>query len=166
MADNTQDIPDASIVRWTDTSDDVPMVDTHVKVLTSHSGYSADVETLATANTYTDTKARKAWVSGALKTGAYPYLSKATTSSGTATFWLTTDGTSAGAAVFNNIYADSIAVVIYGNSANYQPFSPVVAGDKKSVTVSVNQTTSVLLGLLQLVSASNGVDVRLLVVGD
>lgn len=129
--------------------------DRHDIGVTEHAAYGAD----STIN-------RKAWVSGILNIGAFPYLSKTTTSSGSATFWLTDTGDSSGSAVFSNIYADSIAVVVYGNAANYQPYNPVVAGDKKSVTINVNQTTSVLLGLLQLVSASNGVDVRLLVVGD
>lgn len=108
---------------------------------------------------------RKAWVSGSLKTGSFIYASKATTTSGVVTFYLTDDGTSTGNAVFSTIYPDTIAVVVYGSAANYQPFGPVVAGDNKSITMSVNQVTSVLLGVIQLVSAANGVDCRLYVMG-
>lgn len=133
--------------------------DRHNMGISEHAAHTADT------NVYNANRP-KAWVSGSLKNGAFSYLSKATTVNGTATFWLTTDGTSAGSAVFNNIFADSIAVVVYGSAANYQPFNPVVASDKKSVTIQVNQTTSVLLGVLQLVSAANGTDVRLLVIGD
>lgn len=141
---------------FSDTTDNPNMSgDRHDKMVTEHAAYGAD-----------STIQRKAWVTGVLKLGAFPYLSKATTSGGTATFYITDDGTATGNAVFTNVYADSIAVVVYGTSANYQPFNPVVAGNNKSITISVNQTTSVLLGVLQIVSASNGVDVRLLVLGD
>lgn len=113
-----------------------------------------------------NTNSRKAWVTGVLKNGAFTYMSKAVTVSGVATFYLTDNGLSTGNAVFTNVYADTISVVVYGNAANFQPYSPVIAGDKKSITINVNQTTSVLLGVIQFVSASNGVDVRLLVAGD
>lgn len=92
-------------------------------------------------------------------------MAKATTVGGVATFYITDDGTSSGNPVFGNVFADTISVVVYGNAANYQPFNPIVSTDKKSITINVNQTTSVLLGILQLVSSSNGVDVRMLVLG-
>lgn len=110
---------------------------------------------------------RKNYVSGVLKNDSFLYTSKATTNgSGLVTFYITDDGTSAGSAVFTNVYADSISVAVYGSSANYQPYSPTVSGDKKSIAVNINQATSVLLGAIQLVSAASAVDCRLYVMGD
>lgn len=106
------------------------------------------------------------YVSGVPKVGATLYIAKAVTSSGLATFSLTDDGTPTGNAIFKNVYMDSIAVVAYGNAANYQPYGPVLAADKKTLTLNLNQASSVLLGLIQLVSAANGIDCRLYVMGD
>lgn len=131
----------------------------HDKGITEHAAYTADTTVLATAQ-------RKAWVSGVLKLNSFVYYSKATTTSGTVTFYLTNDGTSSGTAVFNNIYADSIAISPYGASAVYQISAPIIAGNKKSITATVNQVTSVLVGLLQITSATNGVTCNLLVLGD
>lgn len=109
---------------------------------------------------------RKAYVSGVLKDDSFIYSSKASTVSGVATFYITSDGTSSGSAVFANVYADSIAIVPYGTSGNYQPSGPVVAGDNKSITVNISQATNVL-GILTFNStAANGVDCRLYVMGD
>lgn len=111
---------------------------------------------------------RKNWISGALKENSFIYASKALTAggAGAVTFYLTDDGTSSGNAVFSNVYPDSILVVPLGASGNYQAFSPVVAGDKKSITASVSQATNVL-GLLTFnASAANGIDCRLYVIGD
>lgn len=109
--------------------------------------------------------ADNAWVQGVRKTGTLIFSSQATTSTGNVTFWLTDNGTSTGNAVFSEIYPSSITVSTYGTGAQYQTASPVVSADKKSVTVSVNQVTAVLLGLLQFTAAANGVDVRLIVLG-
>lgn len=109
---------------------------------------------------------RKAWVSGALKDDSFIYSAKASTSSGVATFYLTDDGTSTGNAVFTNVYADSIAIVTYGALGNFQPSTPVVSGDNKSITVNISQITNIL-GIATINSvAANGVDCRLYVIGD
>lgn len=137
-------------------SDTFPMTSArHDRGVTEAVAYAGDVATR-----------RKAYVSGVLKNDSFIYSAKATTSSGVATFYITDDGTSSGSAIFTNVYADSISVVAYGSAANYQPYSPTVAGDKKSITVNLNQATSVLLGAIQLVTAANGVDCRLYVMGD
>lgn len=110
---------------------------------------------------------RKAYVSGVLKNDSFIYSSKATTNgSGVVTFYITSDGTAQGTAVFNNVYADSISVAVYGSTANYQPYLPTVSGDNKSITVTINQATTVLLGAIQLVSAASSIDCRLYVLGD
>lgn len=139
-----------------DISNDVPMTaDRSTKIITEHAAYQGDLQTR-----------RKNYVSGALKNDSFIYVSKAITASGVAIFYLTDDGTSTGNAIFTNIYSDSIAVVAYGSAANYQPFNPVIAASNKSITINLNQATSVLLGAIQLVSAANGVDCRLYVMGD
>lgn len=108
---------------------------------------------------------RTAWVSGAERPGSFVYCAKATTSSGSATFYLTDDGTSAGNAVFSTIYADSIAAIPYGANGNYQVSNPTVSGDRKSVTVNVSQITTVLGILTFNTTAGNGIDCRLYVMG-
>lgn len=109
---------------------------------------------------------RKAWVTGVLKPNTFVYYSKATTVSGNVTFYITDDGTATGNAVFTNVYADSTTISPYGSSAVYQISAPTVASDKKSITATVNQVTSVVLGLIQISSAANGVQVNMLVLGD
>lgn len=137
-------------------SNDTPMsADRTDKVVTEHAAYQSDLLTR-----------RKAWVSGVLKNDAFIYSSKASTVSGSATFYITSDGTSGGSAVFSNVYADTVAVIPYGTSGSYQPSNVVVSGDKKSITVDVSQATNVL-GLLTFNStAANGIDCRLYVMGD
>lgn len=121
---------------------------------------------LATYNAAIAYAQRKAWVTGVLKPNSFVYYSKATTASGTATFYITDDGTATGNAIYNNVYADTITVTPYGTAALYQMSSPTVSTDKKSITITVSQVTSVLLGLIQSTTAANGVDCRLLVLGD
>lgn len=149
----TQDIPSPSL------SNTNPMADDSSIGVTSHAALVADTAILAQAR-------NKAWVSGILKNDSFVYYTKATTVSGLVTFYLTDDGTSTGNAVFNNVYADSITVSPYGTAALYQIASPTVAGNKKSITVNVSQVTSVLVGLIQSVTAANGVQCNLLVLGD
>lgn len=134
-------------------------VNRHNKGISEHAAYTADSAVYALAQ-------RKAWVSGVLKPDSFVYYSKASTASGIVTFYLTNDGTSSGTAVFNNIYADTITVTPYGSSAVYQVSSPVISGDKKSISITVNQVTSVVLGLIQITSAANSIPCNLLVLGD
>lgn len=162
----TQDIPDGPFISTASTTNAVPMIDDTSLVLTSHSAYQGDVQTLAAASSYSDTHGNKSYVSGVQKAGAFVYASKAVTSSGSAVFYITDDGTASGNAVFTNIFADSINIVIYGNAATYQPFTPTVSGDKKSITISVNQVTNISVLSLLFVAASNGIDVRLWVMGN
>lgn len=159
MSGNPQDIPIGPFVSMASVANDVPMVDDAGTVVTAHAAYTADVGILALAR-------RKAWVKGVLKQDSFVYFSSAVTASGTITFYITSDGTSSGTAVFTNVYVDSITVSPYGASAIYQVSNIVVAGDKKSITATVNQVTSVLVGLLQVTGASNGIACNMLVLGD
>lgn len=137
-------------------SNDFPMTANRTdKVVTESAALQGDIATR-----------RKAWVSGALKNDSFIYSSKASTSGGTAVFYLTNDGTASGSAVFTNVYPDTIAIITYGALGNFQPSGPVVSGDNKSITASISQITNIL-GIATINSvAANGVDCRLYVMGD
>lgn len=166
----------------------------HDKSVTEHAAYMADTAVAAIANskmgnnmldtdgtltansdtvitsqkavkTYIDSKA-KMWVSGVQKSKWIFYVSSATTSSGNITVYITDNGTAGGNAVFTNIYEDSIFFTSPNSSVIYTYSNVTVSGDKKSVTASVSQVNSVLLGLLSFVTASNGTNVQLTVIGD
>lgn len=132
----------------------------HGRGVTEAVAYAGDLAT------YNSTR-RKAYVSGVLKQDSFIYASKAVTvSGGGITFYITSDGTSGGVAVFNNVYADSIAINVYGSAGNYQAYSPTVSGDKKSITATISQLTSVIGILTFNSSAASGIDCRLYVMGD
>ena len=108
---------------------------------------------------------RKAIVNGSVVNGVTPYLCKTTVTSGAATLWLTDNGTSTGNAVFSTIYPEGIAINAYGTGNNYQVYNVVVAADKKSITCNVNQMAGAILGLVNVTSAANGIDVRGIILG-
>ena len=88
-----------------------------------------------------------------------------TNASGVATIYLTNNNTAGGTAVFSTIYEDGIIAMPVGASSNYQVTNVVVSADKKTLTVTVNQLGSVLLGLVNLTTAAAGVEVRAMVMG-
>lgn len=110
--------------------------------------------------------ATRAYANGVWKTGVFPYVwNKLTNSSGIATFYLTDNGLVGGNAVFTEIFPGGVAVTPYGSANSYQIGPPVVSGDLKTVTVTVTQLSTVVLGLVSLSSAGANVDVRLIVLG-
>lgn len=132
--------------------------DRHNKGITEHAAYSADTAVANLSN--------KVQSGSTVATGAWPILRKASTnSSGVATIYLTTDGTSGTAAAFSTVYEDGIVVMPLGSSSNYQVVSVVLDGTKKFITVTVNQLGSVILGLVNVTSAAAGVEVRAAVWG-
>lgn len=176
-------------------SNDVPMVDSSVLAISAHAAKTVDnvlqtgidakiawtdmdTDTTLVANSdvkiatqkatkaYIDDKQRKAWVSGVLRVGSFPYFSTAVTSGGIVTFYITDSGLIGGGPVYSSIYVDSITISPYGSAALYQVSGITVAGDRKSISATVNQVTSVLVGLLQVTGASNGISCNLLVLGD
>lgn len=159
MSDNPQDQSGGPYISTSNMDNSIPMDGSSTKVVTSNAALTADNAVLALAR-------RKAWVSGVLKNDSFIYYSKATTVSGIITFYITDDGTATGNAVFTNVYADSITISPYGSSAVFQISAPTVAGNKKSITATVNQVTSVVLGLIQIAAAANGVQCNMLVLGD
>lgn len=132
----------------------------HSRGVTEAVAYAGDLAT------YNLTR-RKSYVSGVLKPDSFIYASKAVTAggSGLVTFWITDDGTSGGNAVFTNVYADSMSVGGYGASGQYQASGLTVAGDRKSITATISQITTVLV-LTFNASAANGIECRLYVMGD
>lgn len=129
--------------------------DRSTHVVTEHAAYGGDTRVR-----------RKGWVSGSLISDLTPYLGHANTNaSGIATVYLTDDGTSSGSAVFSSMYADGIVAMPVGSSSNYQVTAVNVAGDKKSISVTVNQLGSVVLGLVNVTSAASGVEVKAIVMG-
>lgn len=108
----------------------------------------------------------RAYANGVWKTGVFPYVwNKTTNSSGQVVFYLTDNGLAGGNAVFSEIFPGGVAVTPYGTANAYQIGTPVVSSDLKSVTVQVNQLSTVVLGLVSLTSAAANVDVRLIVLG-
>lgn len=98
------------------------------------------------------------YVSGVLKPGATNYFSAATSSSGNLVFYITTDGTNSGTAVCSNFYTPTLMVWPTASaSILYNYGTPTISGDKKTITVAVTQSNSLLLGVLNFVTASNGI---------
>lgn len=126
---------------------------THIP--TEHAAYWADLRVR-----------RKGWVGGVLVQDLTAYLNHGTTnSSGVATIYLTDDNTANGNAVFSTIYSDGIVAMPVGDTNSYQVKDVTVAANKKSVTVTVNQLGSVVLGLVNVTSAASGIEVKAIVMG-
>jgi len=93
----------------------------------------------------------------------------ATVSNGVAVFNLTVDGLANGDAIFANIYDQSVRFEINNATHSYR-WSWTISADKKTLTATVNQATSVsILGIQVLgglAQATNGTIVRLNVCGD
>lgn len=161
MADNPQDqFPgDATKIPIADMTNNPDMsADRANKVVTEHAAYGADV-------TVAGTVGKIQTPSGAVF-GVFAYPNKATTNaSGVATIYLTSDGTASGSAVFSTVYEDGIIAMPVGTTSNYQVTGIVLAGNKKSIAVSVNQLGSVVLGLVNVTTAAAGVEVRAIVLG-
>lgn len=96
------------------------------------------------------------------RASAFPVFKSATVGSGVAVFYLTTDGTSGGTAMFpNGIIQDSIDVEVNDALASYQ-MSYALSNSNKTLTVTANKltTANILTGILGQ-SAANGSVVKL-----
>lgn len=88
--------------------------------------------------------------------------SAVTPSGGVATFYPTTTGTAAGDALFSSIFLDSIQPVAFAADRVLIFDTPVIAADRKSITVQVRYNASLLsLGLLPFSAAAAGYTVNL-----
>lgn len=124
-----------------------------------------DAMTMNTAQT-TAAGIPRVWLNGVQKASVKEYFSSAVVAGGTATFYLTDDGTSGGGAVFANVYLESMNLMVYSASSQYQFSSPTVAGNKKSITVTIGVLGTVILGIIQFVAAANGTTIYLQIKGD
>lgn len=108
----------------------------------------------------------KLYKSGALKVQPKAYITSGVVAGGTVVFYLTSDSTNSGDVVFNNVYKESLNWWIDDTGAQYQVGGYTLSADKKTLTLTINKLGSVLLGIIQLTSAANGVTVNLTVWGD
>lgn len=108
----------------------------------------------------------KVYKSGVLKVSPKVYVTSATVSSGSVTVNLTDDNTSSGTALFANVYKESMNWWIEDATSSYQLGSYTLSGNKKTLTLTVNKLGSIVLGLIQFVSAANGAVVNVTVWGD
>lgn len=111
------------------------------------------------------TKSR-AYEGTTLRSNSFPIFKTATVASGVAVFYLTTDGTSSGTALFSNgIIQSSIQLIVNDASASYQ-YGWALTNGNKTLTVTTNKlsTANILTGVLGQ-SAANGSVVNLTVYG-
>lgn len=107
----------------------------------------------------------KSVVGNIAKDKTFRAIKNATVSGGTAIFYLTEDGTSAGNALFSEVFADSIQLIVNDATSSYQ-FGWSLSADNKTLTVTANKltTANILTGVLGQGQA-NGAVVRLTVDG-
>lgn len=133
---------------------------------------AAEAAALAYGNAagYVVTSADISWQDAALlKKSVY----KATVAggAGVATFYTDSNGDGTGTALHPNLTADLCTGVVDGVSDQYAPQTPVVASDKKSVTVNFKKLTAsgvtvvgiTVVGSLTYANAANGLVAKLVV---
>lgn len=137
-------------------TDATPMtLDRHDKVVTEHAAYTADVAVYSQAK-------RSDYIDTSTVDDAIEYARTANTNaSGVATFYLTSDRTVSGSALYTTVYSTTVSAMPYGGSNNYQVTSYTVSPDLKTVTVSVNQMAGAILGFVNVTSAAAGIPVNL-----
>lgn len=103
---------------------------------------------------------------GTLKTAPKTYMTTGTVASGTVTFNLTDDNTATGNALFSTIYKESLNWWIDDAANQYQVGGYTVAGNLKTLTLTINRLGTVILGLIQFTVAANGTTVNITVWGE
>lgn len=106
------------------------------------------------------------FVSGVKKINVKEYYGTATVNNGTATFNLTTDGTATGPAIFTSVYSESVSIRIFDSSNSYVYDVPVISANKKTLSVSINKLGSVIVGVIQFITAANGVTCYIQIKGE
>lgn len=107
----------------------------------------------------------KAVVGTTVKTGVFPVIKSQVVSSSTAVFYLTSDGTSTGTALFSEVYMDSVQVSVNDSSTLFTS-SVALTNGTKTLTVTLTK-----IGVVNLVTgavgtvAANGATVSLTVFG-
>lgn len=131
----------------------------HNMAVTEYAAYTADMAVLSQAQ-------RGAYINGVFVVGITPYIMTGTTNtSGIVTVYATNDGTATGTAVFSTIPSGGITATPIGSASNYQVTAIAVSTDKKTITITVNQLGSVVLGLVNVTSAAANVAVSVVVWG-
>lgn len=101
---------------------------------------------------------------GNLLPAARAAIVNANVAGGIATFYLTDNGQVSGNALFK-----SVIVPVFPTSnvtdQNLIIGNFVVSGDKKTITATVNKAGTIILGLIQIISAADGIPISLLVFG-
>jgi len=102
------------------------------------------------------------------KTKAKIWNGTATTSSGQATLYPTSDGTAGGTALFTNIYSIQATAVRNTTTATQFEFASVnnISADKKTLVINVGNGTTVVLGGASIVDAPDGTSVYVTIIGD
>lgn len=98
-----------------------------------------------------------------LRTAPVEYTNSGSFSSGSVVFYLTSDGTSTGTALFPTAI-DTVNITINGTSGNLYTASYALTNSNKTLTITGTQISSII-GLLTLASAANGVNVNVWVKG-
>lgn len=108
----------------------------------------------------------RVWATGVNKATVKYICTSAVVSGGNAVFYLTDNNGSTGSAVFTNVYLESTNLYVSSSTDMYNYSGLTVSGDKKTLTVTVNRLGTVLVGIIQLVTAANGTTVFLQILGD
>lgn len=98
------------------------------------------------------------WYKNALKDGAFPRSTSATSTSGVFTFNLTDDDTSTGTALYGEVYQESLSWFINDATNQYSLGGYTLSANKKVLSISVNRLTFTgvtVLGISVLGSNSN-----------
>lgn len=106
------------------------------------------------------------YVNGTEKSNTKSWYGSAVVSSGNVVFWMTDTNTSGGNPIFNNVYMESVNFTVSDPNNQYEFSNFSLSGDKKSLTVTVNRLGTVLIGIIQFVTAANGTTVYLQIKGD
>lgn len=108
----------------------------------------------------------KYYKQGILKNNIKIYVGSATTASGQAIFYLTDDGTAGGDALFTTVYTEGMATFFNNSTVSMACSIASLSGDNKTLTLNVNQLGTVILGIIQFVTVSNGLTVSIIVHGE
>ena len=106
------------------------------------------------------------WLDGNLKNDVKSCAVTATVASGQAVFNLTQGNTPTGTAIFKNVYLNTIQLGIPDITNVYLFGGIQLSEDKKTLTVQVRRLGTVLLGIIQVINAANGIVPRLVIWGD
>lgn len=175
-----------------------PMLDDETKLVTSHAALTSDNVVLGVANskisssamdtdgnlsgnsdaslatqkatkTYVDKGSSKVYDSDTLKVGPFiRWYKTVTTLGGSATYNPTSDGTSTGTALFQEIFSNSIQTQTQDGSNVYAPGAVTVAGNLKSVAVAYTKQvfggivllSTNILGSVTTSAIPDGVSIR------